>query len=113
MYKFSFYVPIDHLEPIKTALFKAGAGRLSNYDCCAWQTLGTGQYRPLSSSQPYVGTHDRIEIVEEYLVEMVCEDQYIQNVVKELLRVHPYEIPSYAVWKIDLCMKRNKEGDSN
>jgi hypothetical protein len=44
--KIEFYVPETHLEQVKSAMFSAGAGRVGDYDCCAWQTLGQGQFRP-------------------------------------------------------------------
>ena len=107
MYKLTFYVPEEHLDEIKNALFGKGAGRIGDYDCCAWQTLGVGQYRPLKGSHPYVGSQDQIETVKEYLVEMVCEDQHLHAVIEELMRLHPYEIPAYAAWKIELYAKQS------
>lgn len=101
MYKITFYVPEEHLELVKNALFSKGAGKIGNYECCSWQTFGIGQYRPLSGSQPYIGSQDQIEKVKEYLVEMVCEDHCLQAVLNELMRTHPYETPAYAVWKIE------------
>ena len=105
MYKITFYVPKKHLDAVKNALFAKGAGRVGNYDCCAWQTLGTGQYRPLNGSHPYVGIQDQVETVKEYLVEIVCKDEYLQAVVEELMRVHPYETPAYTAWKVSLYEK--------
>ena len=101
MYKITFYVPEDHLEKIKDALFTKGAGKIGNYDHCAWQTLGTGQYRPLAGSYPYLGYEGQIKTVKEYLVEMVCEEACFQTVLDELIRVHPYETLAYAAWKIE------------
>ena len=101
MYKLAFYVPKKHLDPVKNALFAKGAGQVGNYDCCAWQTLGTGQYRPLNGSRPYVGIQNQLEIVKEYLVEIVCKDECLQTVIEELIRVHPYETPAYAAWKVE------------
>ena len=101
MYKITFYVPESHLEKVKNALFEKGAGKIGNYDCCAWQTSGDGQYRPLSGSHPYTGFKDRIETVKEYLVELVCASKYLKETLDELIRVHPYETPAYAAWKIE------------
>lgn len=100
MYKISFYVPESHLETVKKALFMAGAGRIGNYDCCAWEAKGRGQFRPLEGSHPFSGTVDQIEKEEEFLVEMVCEDQLIKSILAELIRAHPYETPAYSAWKI-------------
>lgn len=94
-YKLCFYVPESHLEIVKAAVFNAGAGRIGNYDNCCWQILGEGQFRPLSGSSPYVGKSGRVERVAEYRVEMVCEQQYLGEVIAALTHSHPYETPAY------------------
>ena len=71
MLSIQFYVPESHLEPVKNALFAAGAGKIGNYDCCAWQTKGEGQFRALEGSQPFLGQKGQIEKVSEWKVEMV------------------------------------------
>ncbi len=102
MYQIAFYVPVSHVEEVKEALFKKGAGRYDNYDCCAWQVLGEGQFRPLQGANPFLGEKDQIEKVQEYKVEMICEDHLIHEVIEELKRVHPYEEPAYTVVKIEV-----------
>lgn len=97
LYKLCFYVPESHLERVKTAVFAAGAGRIGNYDSCCWQTMGEGQFRPLSGSSPYVGQRGRVERVAEYRVEMVCEQHVVGEVIAALKHSHPYEEPAYDV----------------
>lgn len=101
MYKLSFYVPEDHLAPVKMALFNSGAGRIGDYDCCCWQTRGTGQFRPLEGSDPFIGEHGEVEQLSEYKVELVCEDALIRDVITTLKRSHPYEEPAYDVVKLE------------
>jgi len=55
MYKLVFFVPENHKEAVKQAVFDQGAGRYEGYDCCSWETLGSGQFKPLSGSQPFIG----------------------------------------------------------
>lgn len=100
MYKIYFYVPESHLEIVKHAVFQSGAGKFGNYDCCAWQTLGTGQFRALNGSHPAVGQLNQLEKVREYKVETVCEDAFLQSVLDALRKTHPYETPVYGYWKI-------------
>ena len=97
MYKLCFYVPASHLEPVKSAVFAAGAGRIGDYDSCCWQVLGQGQFRPLPGSDPYLGQLGQIEQVEEYRVEMVCAGQYIKAAVAAMRQAHPYEEPAWDV----------------
>jgi len=101
VYKLCFFVPESHLELVKLALFDKGAGRIGDYDCCCWQVLGDGQFRPLAGSQPFIGQLGQVERVLEYKVEMVCEDQLIKQVVEALLIVHPYQQPAYELYKLD------------
>ena len=100
MYGIKFYVPTDHLETVKRAMFDAGAGRVRNYESCAFQVLGQGQYRPLEGSQPYAGQRSQLSRIEEYVVEMVCDDDCIIPVLQALKQSHPYETPAYGCWKL-------------
>ena len=100
MYKLSFYVPEDSLEKVKEALFAAGAGKIGLYEKCCWQTLGTGQYIPLEGSNPSIGSIGDIEKVQEYKVEMVCDDKYVKELLVSLYKSHPYEEPAYDLVKV-------------
>lgn len=100
MIKLSFYVPESHLEAVKEALFAAGAGRIGDYECCCWQTLGQGQFRPLPGSDPFLGEQGALERVEEYKVEMVCEDHLAPALVAALKSAHPYEEPAFDLVRL-------------
>jgi len=86
---------------VKEALFKSGAGRIGNYDCCAWQVKGQGQFRALEGSNPFIGRINEVEAVSEYKVEMVFEDRLREQVVRALKESHPYEEPAYDIWKLE------------
>ncbi len=101
MYKLVWHVPATHLERVKTAVFQVGAGRVGDYDRCCWQVRGEGQFRPLAGSSPHQGEQGKLEHTIEYRVELVCDDDKIADAVAALKRAHPYEVPSYAAWKIE------------
>lgn len=101
MYKMCYFVPETHVEQTKQALFDAGAGRIGDYDCCAWQCLGKGQFRPLAGSDPFLGKAGEIEAVDEYKVELVCADELIRDALAALKRAHPYEEPAYEVYRME------------
>ena len=98
MYKLCFYVPESHLEPVKQAIFDAGAGCIGEYEQCCWQVLGEGQFRPRAGAQPFIGKQGELERVAEYRVELVCSDELIARSVAALKAAHPYEEPAYDVW---------------
>ncbi len=102
-YKLVVYVPESHLELLKSALFAAGAGRQGCYDRCCWQTPGTGQFRPLEGSQPFIGEAAKaqgvVEQVAEYRVEMLCAEAVLKTVLTALVDTHPYEEPAFDVFE--------------
>jgi len=100
VYKLAFFVPASHVEVVKAAVFAAGGGRIGDYDHCAWQTLGQGQFRPLDGSQPFLGQTGQVEVVEEWKVELVVADNLIAQAVAALRQSHPYETPAYEVWRL-------------
>ena len=101
MYKLAFFVPDSHVETVKTAVFEAGGGRIGDYDHCAWQVLGQGQFRALDGSQPYIGELGQVEVVQEWKVELVVADELIKAAVAALKLSHPYETPAYEVWQLE------------
>lgn len=101
MMKLCFYVPVTYLEAVKSAVFAAGAGRIGDYEHCAWQVVGQGQFRPLAGSNPFIGAQDQLETLEEYRVEMVCDDHCIVAVVAALRAAHPYEEPAFDVVRLE------------
>lgn len=100
MFKLCFFVPESHLEAVKAAVFDAGAGRIGDYDRCCWQVIGTGQFRPLPGSQPFLGAQGQVEQVTEWKVEMVVADERVAAAVQALSDSHPYETPAYEVWRL-------------
>ena len=48
------YVPEVHADALVTALATVGAGRLGDYDSCAYWTDGTGQFRPREGAHPHM-----------------------------------------------------------
>lgn len=100
MYKLTVFVPEAALEPVKSALFAAGAGKIGDYERCCWQVQGVGQFMPLAGSAPHIGTHDRLEEVDEWRVEMVVATANIKQVIEALKQAHPYETPAYDVIKV-------------
>jgi hypothetical protein len=102
LYKLCVYIPEDHLETVKRALFDAGAGRIGSYSDCCWQVLGTGQFRPGEGSDPFLGERGRVEQVQEYRVEMVCAEEAVEAVVAALRATHPYEEPAFDLLKVEV-----------
>lgn len=100
MYLVVVYVPESDVDGLIESMSAAGAGRIGDYDQCAWKVLGQGQFRPLAGANPHIGAVGALERVPEYRVEMVCERSVIQAVMAAMLAAHPYEEPAHHVLPI-------------
>jgi hypothetical protein len=94
-YRLTVHVPVQYAEPLKNALFAAGAGRYDDYDRCCWQVLGDGQFRPLADAHPAIGAVGREEHVAEYRIEFICRAVDLPAITDALYATHPYEAPAF------------------
>lgn len=99
MYKIVTYVPEANLEDVKAAMFAAGAGHFGNYSECSWQTLGTGQFRPLEGANPSIGAVGELTRLVEWKLEMIVPENKLCDVVRAYKEAHPYETPAYEVYQ--------------
>lgn len=100
MLKLIYYVPDSHLESTKQAIFSAGAGGIGNYEHCAWQVKGIGQFKPVKGADPYIGELGELEQVEEWRVETIVIEENTKAVAKALKASHPYEEPAFEFIQI-------------
>lgn len=96
-YKISFYVPQKALEKVKNAIFAAGGGRLGDYENCAWQVKGVGQFKPVKNANPSIGKVGNLEQLTEYKVEIFCQQKYLKASIDAMKKAHPYEEVAYSV----------------
>ncbi|OCZ50173.1 YqfO family protein [Acinetobacter seifertii] len=100
MLKLIYYVPDSHLESTKQAIFSAGAGGIGNYEHCAWQVKGIGQFKPVKGADPYIGELGELEQVDEWRIETIVIEENAKAVAKALKASHPYEEPAFEFIQI-------------
>ncbi len=98
--KLAVFVPLSHVEQVRMAIHKAGAGYIGNYSECSFQITGTGTFRPLDGTQPFLGTRGNLEKVDEYRLETVAYERDIKKVVKAMIEAHPYEEAAYDIYPL-------------
>jgi len=98
--KIVIYTPLSHADKIRQALAQSGAGHIGNYDACSFSVKGTGRFRPLKGSKPFIGKEGEIEEVEEERIETICTQENLQKALKEVKRVHPYEEPVIDIYPL-------------
>jgi dinuclear metal center YbgI/SA1388 family protein len=92
------FVPRADAERVVDALAQAGAGRLGDYDRCAFLADGIGTFRPGAGAHPAIGTVGSIETVAETRIEMVLPSARRVAVVEALRAAHPYEEPAFDLF---------------
>jgi hypothetical protein len=98
--KLVVFVPPEALDPVRDALFAAGAGRIGAYERCSWYTEGTGTFLGGEGTEPAVGEAGREERVPELRLETLFPAERHEEVVAALRRVHPYEEPAFDVYEL-------------
>ncbi len=102
--KVVFTVPEDHADAVIDAAAKAGAGKIRNYERCAFLGAGTGTFVGDGTANPFVGRPETRESVPEVRVEMSVPRERQRAVEGAILRAHPYEVPvidSYSLAPIN------------
>jgi hypothetical protein len=96
--KLVVFVPSDALEPVREALFAAGAGRIGDYERCSWYAEGTGTFRALAGAVPTIGEVGEEERVPELRLETVFPEERRDDVLAALRAAHPYEEPAFDIY---------------
>jgi hypothetical protein len=98
--KLVVFVPREALDPVRDALFGAGAGRIGDYQRCSWYTAGTGTFLGGEGTTPTVGERWREERVAELRLETVFPEERQDDVLAALRTAHPYEEPAFDIYPL-------------
>jgi len=98
--KIVIYVPKTHSDNIRKALAESGAGHIGNYDYCSFTTKGTGRFRGLEGTKPFIGELGKVEEVEEERIETILESEKLEKVLEAVRKIHPYEEPAIDIYPL-------------
>lgn len=98
--KIVVYVPISHSDKIRKVLAEAQAGNIGNYDSCSFSTIGTGRFRPLLGSNPFIGEKGDIQEVKEERIETISSKENLKKIIEMIRKAHPYEEPAIDIFPL-------------
>lgn len=101
LYKLVVYVPIDHEPTVRQAILEAGAGHIGRYRDCSYRARGTGSFRPMAGSTPYIGQEGILQEAEEYRLETIVPQSQLENVLSKMQLAHPYEEAAYDLYRLE------------
>jgi dinuclear metal center YbgI/SA1388 family protein len=94
------YCPSGHVERVRDAMFRAGGGRIGEYDQCSFNLSGHGTFRPSEEARPYVGQSGKMHTEPEIRIEMICPVHREQHVISEMISAHPYEEVAFDIFPV-------------
>ena len=102
-YKLVVYVPLDNVDEVSDAIFKAGGGIIGEYSKCSTQNIVDGTFEGSSASNPVIGKQNNFEVVTEVRLEVLVNSWKLNSIIDAMKSVHPYEEPAF-----DVLMLKNK-----
>jgi dinuclear metal center YbgI/SA1388 family protein len=95
--KLVVFCPEKHTSKLTDALFSAGAGKIGNYDECAFYISGKGSFRPNEKANPFIGSKGKRHFEEEVRVEVIFPSWITADLLKAMKKAHPYEEVAYYI----------------
>jgi len=99
--KLAVFVPREHAEKVRAAMFTAGAGNIGNYSECSFNTTGEGTFKGSDATNPFVGEKNQQHKEVETRIEVILPTYAKQEVVKAMIKAHPYEEVAYDLYSIE------------
>jgi dinuclear metal center YbgI/SA1388 family protein len=91
------FVPTDHLDRVRDAIFAAGAGHIGHYGETSFNTGGVGTFQGGADTHPFVGRPGVREEVQETRLEVILPAYMRGRVVEAMISAHPYEEVAYDI----------------
>ena len=92
------FCPTTHANDLRSALFAACAGNISNYSECSFNTEGLGTFKAGVGANPYVGTEGLQHQEAEVRIETIFKVQDERKILLALFENHPYEEVAYDIY---------------
>ena len=95
------FVPVEFAENVRSAIFNAGGGHISNYSECSFNTAGQGTFKPGEGTNPFTGKRGIRHTEDEIKMEMIFPAWLQQSILSAMIAAHPYEEVAYDIIALD------------
>lgn len=99
--KLFVFVPVAFAEKLRSAIFLAGGGHISNYSECSFNTEGTGTFKAGEGAHPFVGNIGERRSENEVKLEVIFPAWLERKILATMLAIHPYEEVAYDIISLD------------
>lgn len=95
--KLFVFVPADHANAVRTAVFEAGGGHIGKYSECSFNAAGFGTFKAETGARPFTGEIGKPHAENELKVEVIFPAYLERPVLAAMKKAHPYEEVAYDV----------------
>jgi dinuclear metal center YbgI/SA1388 family protein len=95
------FVPLDHADNVRSALFSAGAGQIGEYEQCSYNLEGMGTFKGSEYTNPYTGQKGKLHFEKEVRIETIFPKIIEPKVISAMIAAHPYEEVAYDIYPLD------------
>ncbi|MFH1194231.1 MAG: Nif3-like dinuclear metal center hexameric protein [bacterium] len=99
-FKVIVFVPENAIDKVAEAMFNAGAGVIGEYEKCSYRSNGQGTFLGSNKTNPAAGEKEKFEKVSEIRLEILVDAWKLNSVIREMLKVHPYEEPAHDIYQL-------------
>lgn len=105
------FVPPSHADAVIDAMASAGAGRIGEYERCAFRSeIGSGTFVPRAGTSPFAGTVGERAAEPEVEVQMVAPRHARAAVLAAARTSHPYEEPVIVTTEAEMARSSARMG---
>jgi dinuclear metal center YbgI/SA1388 family protein len=94
------YTVPENAEKVRNAMFKAGAGKIGNYEDCSFNSEGFSTYKGNENSNPTIGNKLELTQTKEIKIEVTFEKYLESSILKALFSNHIYEEVAYEIYDL-------------
>lgn len=94
------FVPDTHVDAVRSAMAKAGAGTIGAYTECSYTIEGEGTFRPSDAANPFSGKRGKLNVEPEIRIELQAPEAQVGGIIAALRAAHPYEEVAYDVYPL-------------
>lgn len=94
------FAPLADADKVRDALGQAGAGNIGEYSYCSYSVIGKGRFIPSDKANPHIGTANKLELVEEERIEVVCGRENAKAIIEAMKQAHPYEEVAFDIYPL-------------
>ena len=91
------FVPVEHAEKVRNAIFAAGGGDISDYSECSFNTEGQGTFKPGEGTNPFSGNIGERKLENEVKIEVIFPAWNERRILSAMTGAHPYEEVAYDI----------------